>query len=211
MHDQTFDFISLGWAGVDLFFALSGFLITGILIKLREEQCPLKTFYWRRMLRIFPPYYVALGAVVLLALVHGETLYRRDIAEALTFLLSFDRGFSSPLVLSRLFFHAGFSVSPQLVVNHHFQLFRNGIGVFWSLSVEELFYILWAPVVLRGSRRTVLLFCLVPLFLCPFLRGLIHTVAYSEMFSFACRFDSLSAGGCVALLFAGVSSGRFSL
>src|SRR5258708_560550 len=209
---HIFDFTSLGWAGVDLFFAISGFLITSILIRLRGEERPFSTFYWRRTLRIFPPYYAALGVILLLAVADGEFLRRRYVVEAGTFLCSLDRlGNSLSLISGRLFSHAGFGVSAAHVASHHFQQFGNGISVFWSLSVEELFYLLWAPIILLGSRRTVLLSCIVPLFVCPVLRGLMHTVSFPEMFSFTCRFDSLAAGGCAALLFAAVDRGRLSV
>jgi peptidoglycan/LPS O-acetylase OafA/YrhL len=205
-----FDLMSLGWAGVDLFFAISGFLITGILISLRGQEHPFRTFYWRRTLRILPPYYAAFGITILLALTHGETLSRRDIAAASTFLLSLDRGYSFSLILGRLFSHTGFAVSAVPVAHYHLHLFRHGIGVFWSLSVEELFYLIWAPIILKGSRRTVLFSCLIPMIMCPALRALIHTAGYSEMFNFACRFDSLAAGGFVAVLFAAVKCGQIS-
>lgn len=204
---RAFDFLSLGWAGVDLFFAISGFLITGILIKLRTEPHPFRTFYWRRMLRIFPPYYAALAIIILLAIAHREVVPRLDAFESATFLSSIDLGYSFTTIWARLFGHAGFGSTATQIVSPQFHFFSSGLGVFWSLSVEEAFYLLWAPVILKGSRRTITFFSIAPLFLCPALRALLHTTSYPEVFSFFCRFDSLAAGGCVALAFAAVDRG----
>jgi peptidoglycan/LPS O-acetylase OafA/YrhL len=198
---------ALGWSGVDLFFAVSGFLITGILLSMRTAEHPYRTFYWRRVLRIFPPYYLALILIQLLSFFHGEKQTRNEQVAAWFLLSSLGHGFSLPLMWSRMLHPASFHVLPQALFHQNFQEFRYGKGAFWSLSVEELFYLLWAPIVLKGSRKTILTFCLIPLILCPIFRLLNHAWNFPEAFSFPCRFDSLASGGCVALLFAAVRTG----
>lgn len=119
--------------GIAIFFVLSGFLITSILLGAREqaerEDVPkgsvLWRFYIRRFLRIFPIYY----AVLLVAVLLHEPVTRQYIAELATYRANF--------LMARL----GRNLSP--------------ITPLWSLSVEEHFYLLWPLIVLFGSRRVV--------------------------------------------------------
>jgi peptidoglycan/LPS O-acetylase OafA/YrhL len=125
--------IHLGWVGVSLFFVLSGFLITGILLDSMHRPKWRATFYIRRALRIFPLYYFALLGAILVALLLNTPwssisplwplfFYLQDIPEMV---------------------HA-WLLSPLLVVGH-----------FWSLAVEEQFYLVWPFLLLLASRRSV--------------------------------------------------------
>ena len=123
------------WGGVDLFFALSGFLITGILLDSRSSPNYFQSFYARRILRIFPLYYgLVLSCIALASIFHfGNNLFPSLLADRVKYLLYL-----------------------QNVPPIHF----SGIlGHFWSLAVEEQFYLIWPLVVWKCSRKTILWIC----------------------------------------------------
>ena len=113
-----------GWMGVDLFFVLSGFLITGILLDTKGSQHFIRDFYIRRCLRIWPLYYsLLLFMFVLVPLVRPE--------EAIE--IFGER--SQPWWSYPLFLQNFFVPIPQNAAGP--------LGVTWSLGIEELFYLLW--------------------------------------------------------------------
>ena len=134
----------LGWYGVQVFFVLSGFLITGILYDTRNQRHRYRNFYARRALRIFPLYYGFLGVLALIAVVtHGHGPEH--------FWIWFVYGEN---------FH--WLLSPQNTLDFVF-IGTHGfaaIGHLWSLAVEEQFYFLWPPVVfLLRDRQRLMLVC----------------------------------------------------
>ena len=120
------DFLGGGYFGVDIFFVLSGFLITSLLLDERESSgvVGIRSFYGRRALRLMPALVVMLGVVSIVLVLDGET-------------------WSSlwPTVRSSLFYYQNWhSVWDSKHLATEF-------GHLWSLSIEEQFYIVW-PVVL---------------------------------------------------------------
>ena len=117
-----------GWAGVNLFFVLSGFLITSILLEAREKPHYFKNFYGRRALRIWPVYVLVLVVVYL----NAPWFIGPSILEAVK---------TAPW-LAYIFF----------VQNLFHLALPPSVGPTWSLAIEEQYYFVWAPVV-RFLRR----------------------------------------------------------
>jgi peptidoglycan/LPS O-acetylase OafA/YrhL len=137
------------WCGVDLFFVLSGFLITGILLDTRDDPHYFRNFYARRALRIFPLFYGVL--FLLLALTPWLHLQWRPGHLAQFFYLGNVAGHIDPTLND---------VQPAVFLTH-----------FWSLAVEEQFYLIWPLVVLRVSnRRSLLRVCVGMIFVSFLLR-----------------------------------------
>ena len=173
----------VGWIGVDLFFVLSGFLITGVLLDSRGGHGYLRTFYSRRFLRIFPLYYGFLAVYVFLA---APLIFGPAGAGAL-------RSYASWYIL----YGSNFLAASGRVGNAAF-----GIGHLWSLAVEEQFYLLWPLIVLLGGLRGTSRIAVGLLFLSLAFRAsfLIFGVgapvgAYNLLPS---RMDELAAGGLLA-------------
>jgi len=184
---HNFGFINVfffGWLGVDLFFVLSGFLITDILLKTVGKKDYLRNFYLRRVLRIFPLYYLSL--VIFLVLLPKLNLqfdvqYYVDHQVWLwTYLQNWIYTFQNPGQTNTL--------------NH-----------LWSLAVEEQFYLLW-PLAILVIRKPKYLLIFISLVLVAVL-GLrlfswmtqVADLAYFNLFTFT-RVDGLCIGCMVALL-----------
>ncbi len=178
----VFSLARTGWAGVDLFFVLSGFLITGILYRTREVPRSLRVFHARRFLRIFPLYYgfllvlFALGPLLVPGSDWLETVGSRQL---------WHWAYLSN-VLAAL---EGWDAVPHL-------------GHLWSLAIEEQFYLLWPLAALTLSRRRLIQLCgalLVASFLARvalLATGASPIAVYALTFT---RWDGLVVGALVAL------------
>ncbi len=176
--------LKAGWAGVTLFFALSGFLITGILWDSFGKPHWWRNFYARRSLRILPLYYLAL-LLLLLGAVYAGTLHAalNRIWIPVLFLENMPR-------LSDL----SAQIASPLAIFH-----------FWSLAVEEQFYLIWPLLlVLQRSRKHALSLCLGIFLLSACFRAVVWTV-FPNPFDYwqflLSRAGELSLGGALAILY----------
>ncbi|MCX6627925.1 MAG: acyltransferase [Candidatus Solibacter sp.] len=175
--------IGFGWFGVDLFFVLSGFLITGILLDTKGTPHAWRNFYARRILRIFPLYYLAL-------ITYFHLL--PAVAQHLSRFQHFQRTEEAWYWLYVC------NWSPSLGMAHA-QLTH-----LWSLSIVEQFYVFWPLLVFSLSRRAVWLLCAAVLVIAPCIRTAnLLTLAESGPLLYRntlCRFDTLAFGALGALL-----------
>lgn len=189
---STFDLLDRialrGWLGVDLFFVLSGFLITGILVDTRDGEGYFANFYKRRALRILPIYYLLL--VVLLAIV-----------PAVSWLLGRPMGDGLARVRTNQAWYWTYFVNLVQLRFPNSDLFWT--GHLWSLSVEEQFYLLWPAIVLATPRRYLAKLCVFLIAAAALLRAawlyarmpIIGVYVLTPM-----RMDSLAVGALVAVL-----------
>jgi peptidoglycan/LPS O-acetylase OafA/YrhL len=169
-----------GWTGVDLFFVLSGFLITGILYDAKPGPNYFKNFYARRALRIFPLYYLVLiGFVVLFPLLqHLHLSGHENPGWLFVYLANFVMAFKGDGSFGTL--------------DH-----------FWSLAVEEHFYFVWPAIVFFCRRRTVMAVAaaaLVIALVCRIAAQGFPAANYLAVYvATPMRMDALAAGALIAL------------
>ncbi len=174
---------SLGWVGVDIFFVLSGFLITGILFDTLEIPHSMRLFFARRALRLFPIYFVMVGLALLLAKPLQMPLSWQDI----------------PFFAYGANFCTLFGITPSFGPNLQFRHL-------WSLAVEEQFYLLWAPLVfLLVQRKRIMMACAAGIAMAIGLRAagvffLTPLAVYQGLFT---RMDSLLCGALLAMALRG--------
>jgi len=174
-----FRLTAAGWCGVDLFFVLSGFLITGILHDAKESPHRFRNFYARRALRIFPLYYATLTIIfALLPWIVGLLGTFDDLEAARVWLWAYG-------------------------TNIHVALRGDWFPLshFWSLAVEEHFYVFWPAIIIGCRRETAMRVCLGMILMALAVRtGLVIQGAVLAAYcSTACRMDALAMGGFIAL------------
>ena len=160
-------FLDFGWTGVQAFFVLSGFLITGVLLEAKEVHAGagpfFRGFYARRILRIFPVYFAYIGLVVLVGAV----------------------GVGSAEFTEALRAHNAGHVPPLLVYLYNFARINAGLGSpffghLWTLSIEEQFYLLWPLCAFLLSRRGFARLCVVLVVAGPLVRW-VELLALQQM------------------------------
>src|ERR1700687_1117416 len=198
-------FIAVVWNGVDLFFVLSGFLIGGILLDVRDSPRYFKTFYLRRFYRIIPVYYVWILCYIVVVGVAGRFL------AALVPHANNDLPSSRYWLLSQFLFLQNFGILNSLPV-------MAGVWFWptWSLAVEEQFYLI-APFVVRFlSKRALYVFLATSIVMAPALRLWIYYAVPAQRLGLGmiytlmpCRADALGIGILAAILWRNASFRRW--
>jgi len=166
---------NLGQTGVTLFFVLSGFLITRILINTKQKKKYFSNFYMRRFLRIFPLYYLFLLLTY--------------------FVFPIVLNYETPSFIQQAYFY---TYLQNFAMTFHWDAV--GPGHFWSLAVEEHFYLFWPLLIflikIKQLKKTILIIVLF-----SFLLRVVMLIYNYNVFYFTfTRIDSLAIGALLALL-----------
>ncbi len=174
------DVAGAGWIGVDLFFVISGFLIAGILLDTRGEAGYFRNFYARRVLRIFPLYYLfVIGVFIAFA---GNAGFREGAGSPLWYLL-----------------HLG--NVPEGLLDKPVPYW---LGPVWSLAIEEQFYLTFPLLVYLLDRRRLTILLVSMVVLAPVIRlaTMMAMPAHERvqyMFT-PCRIDTIAVGCLLAVV-----------
>ncbi len=170
--DPVLFFIQDGHLGVNVFFVISGFLITSLMINEENvsQTISLKKFYIRRTLRIFPAYYFMLFVYLILQLLHVIHIDTASWLAAVTYTKCFDW-------------------SADWYTAHA-----------WSLSIEELFYLCW-PLIFLGGKNIRKIIPFVLILMVPFLRIYVnqHPSPLVDNLSCFTRIDAIATGCLFAI------------
>ena len=183
-HAELF---SLGWTGIVLFFVLSGFLITGILLDGKERAGYFGRFYARRALRIFPAYYFVLGLTWWMKREFTLSAPDPQIVSAVPEWIYFVLYVQNYWMAAQWF---------QTPLSHL-------MGFSWTLAVEEQFYLIWPLLVYFLGPRTLLLLCAALVAAAPLLRIGIVWASDNTLLAFSslpAHLDSLAIGAAICLV-----------
>lgn len=167
--------LSWSWSGVDLFFVLSGFLIGRILLYYKESPNYFKTFYLRRVFRIFPVYYL------LLVLYVG--------AKAIGLSSQFPVLLNNPLPDLPYFLYL-----QNFFMAHTFG--ANALAVTWSLAIEEQFYLLFPLLLFYLPQKQLPKLFIGGIIIAPIIRGILG--GYFSYVLLPARMDALLMGALIA-------------
>lgn len=169
----------LGWAGVELFFVISGFLITRILLELRAHPRYLQIFYARRALRILPVYYFVVFVSAILAVGAGVSLSSLDLPFYIVYVQNY---------------------LPQIPTG-----MAGGIPLTshtWTLAVEEQFYWIWPLVILLvgpRSLRAIVIGCVIGAPIARLAMLLVTGNPYTVVATLPAQVDALGVGAALAV------------
>lgn len=175
---------AIGWAGVDIFFVLSGFLITTILLKTKPEKNYFRNFYARRALRIFPLYYITIS-ILLYILPFTDPERGMQTQGLWPFYYLYQQNWTF------------ITTAPSFLVS-----------VTWSLAIEEQFYLIWPALTYYFNKRQLALISIGIILVSITARIVLIIFPQTSMdprriiyFGSLTRFEQLAFGALTALLF----------